>query len=99
METRKKDFPQKIAEGLWVLGNSYFNLYLVRGREKSALIEHGVSATVDETANQLDRLKVTPDYFIVLHPHPDHIDGLPGLRSILQPEKSVNNATRSHSTD
>ena len=82
METRKKDFPQKIAEGLWVLGNSYFNLYLVRGREKSALIEHGVSATVDETADQLDRLKVTPDYFIVLHPHPDHIDGLPGLRSI-----------------
>ena len=72
--------PRKLAEGLWLLGNSYFNLYLARGDKASALMEMGVSATADEVANQLGILEVVPDYLVVLHPHGDHLNGLPFLR-------------------
>lgn len=74
------DLPVKLAEGLWLLGNSYFNLYLARGKKASALIELGVSATAGEAIRQLGKLGVVPDYLIVMHPHPDHINGLPALK-------------------
>lgn len=74
--------PEKLADGLWVLGNYHFNIYLVKGNKGTALFEAGISATVDDVARQLASLNVTPDYFVVLHPHPDHINGLPGLRSL-----------------
>jgi glyoxylase-like metal-dependent hydrolase (beta-lactamase superfamily II) len=73
-------FPESLAEGLWVLGNSFFNLYLVRGKAASALVETGISATADEAIGQLESLGITPDYLIVTHPHGDHINGLPALR-------------------
>lgn len=72
--------PVKLATGLWLLGNSYFNLYFVQGTKTSALIEMGVSATADEVARQLGIIGVTPDYLIVMHPHGDHINGLPALK-------------------
>ena len=73
-------FPEKLADGLWLLGNSYFNLYLARGDKASALMEMGVSATTDEVANQLGKIGVSPDYLIAMHPHGDHLNGLPILR-------------------
>ena len=73
-------FPEKLADGLWLLGNSYFNLYLARGDKASALMEMGVSAMADEVANQLGKIGVSPDYLIVMHPHGDHLNGLPILR-------------------
>jgi glyoxylase-like metal-dependent hydrolase (beta-lactamase superfamily II) len=73
-------FPERLAEGLWVLGNSFFNLYLVRGKTASALVETGISATADEAIGQLESLGITPDTLIVTHPHGDHINGLPALR-------------------
>jgi len=75
-----KDDPQKLADGLWLLGNSYFNLYLAQGEEASVLIELGVSAIADEVADQLGKLGAAPDYLIVMHPHGDHINGLPILK-------------------
>lgn len=78
-----------IAEGLWVLGNSYFNIYLARGKKGSALFETGISATVDEVAGQLRILGISPDYIFVLHPHPDHINGLPGLGSLFPATRVV----------
>jgi glyoxylase-like metal-dependent hydrolase (beta-lactamase superfamily II) len=77
---RYTSLPEKLADGLWLLGNSYFNLYLVRGTKASALIEMGVSATANNVAVQLSKLGVAPDYLIVMHPHPDHINGLPALK-------------------
>ena len=77
---RYTELPVKLADGLWLLGNSYFNLYLARGKKASALIELGVSATADEAIRQLGKLGVVPDYLIVMHPHPDHINGLPALK-------------------
>jgi glyoxylase-like metal-dependent hydrolase (beta-lactamase superfamily II) len=73
-------FPERLDEGLWVLGNSFFNLYLVRGKTASALVETGISATADEVIGQLESLGITPDTLIVTHPHGDHINGLPALR-------------------
>ena len=73
-------FPERLDEGLWVLGNSFFNLYLVRGKTASALVETGISATADEAIGQLESLGITPDTLIVTHPHGDHINGLPALR-------------------
>jgi 2-aminobenzoylacetyl-CoA thioesterase len=73
-------FPRLLTEGLWVLGNYYFNLYLVKGEQASALIEVGVSAVADDVINQLDELQVRPTFLVVTHPHTDHITGLPALR-------------------
>lgn len=79
-QERAAIFPERLAEGLWVLGNSFFNLYLVRGKTASALVETGISATADEVIGQLEKLGVKPDTLIVTHPHPDHINGLDALR-------------------
>jgi glyoxylase-like metal-dependent hydrolase (beta-lactamase superfamily II) len=79
-QERAAIFPESLAEGLWVLGNSFFNLYLVRGKTASALVETGISATADEAIGQLESLGITPDTLIVTHPHGDHINGLPALR-------------------
>ncbi len=87
-QERAAIFPERLAEGLWVLGNSFFNLYLVRGKTASALVETGISATADEAIGQLESLGITPDTLIVTHPHGDHINGLPALRQ-RYPEASV----------
>jgi len=62
------------------MGNSFFTLYLVRGRTGSALVDTGISAMADGVIGQLDALGVRPDTLIVTHPHPDHINGLAALR-------------------
>lgn len=77
---RGAEFPRQLAHGLWVLGNPHFNLYLVQGRQASALIETGVSATVDTVIAQLKSLHAVPTFLVVTHPHADHTTGLAGLR-------------------
>jgi len=72
--------PGCLAEGLRAMGNSFFTLYLVRGRTGSALVDTGISAMADGVIGQLDALGVRPDTLIVTHPHPDHINGLAALR-------------------
>ncbi|HET6490123.1 MAG TPA: MBL fold metallo-hydrolase [Syntrophales bacterium] len=74
-------YPGLLADGLWVLGNSYFSLYLVRGKTASALVDTGISAIADEVIHQLKTIGVSPDYIIVTHPHGDHINGLEALRA------------------
>jgi glyoxylase-like metal-dependent hydrolase (beta-lactamase superfamily II) len=73
-------FPQMLGPDLWVLGNYFFNLYLVRGERASALVEVGVSAVVDTVIDQLEELEIVPDYLVLTHPHADHFTGLRGLR-------------------
>ena len=72
-------FPMEIAPGVFILGNYYFNLFLVVGPQKTALFETGVSGLVDRVIGQLEALGKTPDFLVVSHPHTDHITGLPGL--------------------
>lgn len=82
MKIPHHEYPGKLAAGLWVLGNYSFNIYLLKGNEGAALFESGISATVGVIAKQLKKLDAYPDYLVVLHPHPDHINGLPGLHSM-----------------
>lgn len=72
-------FPMELTPRITVLGNYFFNLFLVRGDKKSALFETGVSGCVDRVIAQMDSIGVEPDYLIVSHPHSDHITGLDGL--------------------
>ncbi len=72
-------FPMVLTPRIRVLGNYFFNLFLVTGSEKSALFETGISGVVDTVIQQLDDLNIEPDYLVVSHPHSDHITGLPGL--------------------
>jgi glyoxylase-like metal-dependent hydrolase (beta-lactamase superfamily II) len=69
-----------LTEDLWVLGNYYFNMYLVNGRNATALIEMGVSAIADRVIQQLETLDIAPTYLIITHPHADHVTGLEALR-------------------
>lgn len=69
-----------LTDNLWVLGNYYFSIYLVRGRNAAALIEMGVSAIADRVIQQLETLKIAPTYLIIAHPHADHVTGLEALR-------------------
>ena len=74
-------FPFKVHDSLWVLGNDYFHLYLVKGRKSSALIEMGISATIGTVLEQLSSLRENPDFLIITHPHSDHVTGLDYLKN------------------
>jgi len=70
----------EIAPGTHILGNYYFNLFLVTGPKKTVLFETGISGGVDRVIGQLEVLGSAPDILVVSHPHTDHITGLPGLK-------------------
>lgn len=74
-----KHYPVQLADDIWLLGNYFINLYLVMGKNATALIELGVSSIVDTVIQQLECLNVAPDYLVLTHPHTDHITGMPGL--------------------
>jgi glyoxylase-like metal-dependent hydrolase (beta-lactamase superfamily II) len=74
-------FPRQINDNLWILGNEYFHIYLIKSEKAFALVETGISATVDILLEQLLSFGAKPDYLIVTHPHSDHITGLGYLRN------------------
>ncbi len=73
------NFPITLGKNVLMLGNYFFNLFLVIGNQHSALFEVGVSGIVDTVINQMEHLDIIPDFIIPSHPHSDHITGLPGL--------------------
>ncbi len=75
-------YPAQLTEQSWVLGIPLFNLYFIRGKKASILVETGISSIVDIVAGQMEKLGISPDFIVVTHPHSDHITGLDGLRSI-----------------
>jgi len=77
---KPEEFPRKINDNVFMLGNYYFNIYLIIGDKKTAIFETGISAFIDSVISQIESLGVSPDYIIPAHPHSDHITGLPGLR-------------------
>jgi len=76
-----KMYPCKINDNLWILGNGYFHIYLIKGTKACALVETGISATADILLDQISSLKIKPDFMIVTHPHSDHMTGLDYLKS------------------
>lgn len=73
-------FPCQVTDNLWILGNGYFHLYLIKGNDACALVETGISATADIVLEQLSSVGAEPDFLIVTHPHSDHVTGLDSLR-------------------
>ena len=73
-------FPCQVTDNLWILGNGYFHLYLIKGNDACALVETGISATADIVLEQLSSMGAEPDFLIVTHPHSDHVTGLDSLR-------------------
>jgi len=79
---RQDMFPLKMNDHLWVLGNDYFHLYLIKGEKSCALVEMGISATTTTVLEQLSSLRKKPDYLIITHPHSDHVTGLDDLSNV-----------------
>jgi glyoxylase-like metal-dependent hydrolase (beta-lactamase superfamily II) len=73
-------FPNQVTDNLWILGNDYFHLYLIKGSDACALVETGISATADIVLEQLSSMRAEPDFLIVTHPHSDHVTGLDSLK-------------------
>jgi glyoxylase-like metal-dependent hydrolase (beta-lactamase superfamily II) len=73
-------YPQSLDKRLFILGHPYFHIYLIKGKNASALVEMDISSTADTVIAQLSSLGVRPDYLIVTHPHSDHIAGLDALK-------------------
>ncbi len=72
-------FPIKLNKNVFMLGNYFFNVFLIIGDKKTAIFETGISAIADTVISQIENLGIIPDYIILAHPHSDHITGLPGL--------------------
>ena len=73
------EFPMRLENNIYMLGNYFFNVFLIIGDEKIVIFETGISAVTDIIISQIKSLSVTPDIIIPAHPHSDHITGLPGL--------------------
>jgi glyoxylase-like metal-dependent hydrolase (beta-lactamase superfamily II) len=72
----------KISEKVYLLGDSYYQVYLIKG-ENCALVETGLSYTVPKVVDQLTELGISPkeiSYLVVTHAHFDHTCGAPGLK-------------------
>ena len=74
--------PARLTKNISLLGNEYFNLYLVQG-ETFAIVEGGVSGITSPFLDQLDQLGVPPEaisYLIILHSHFDHMMVFPTIK-------------------
>ncbi|MBU2630116.1 MAG: Zn-dependent hydrolase, partial [Proteobacteria bacterium] len=57
-------FPIQIDKPVYILGNYFFNLFLIVGDNYSALFEVGISGCVDTVISQLEHLDILPDFII-----------------------------------
>jgi len=76
---KPEEFPVQLKKNIFMLGNYFFNVFLIVGEKQTVLFETGISAVADTIISQIERIGIRPDYIIPAHPHSDHITGLPGL--------------------
>jgi glyoxylase-like metal-dependent hydrolase (beta-lactamase superfamily II) len=76
---KPEKFPIQLKKNIFMLGNYFFNVFLIIGNKKTVLFETGISAVADTIISQIENIGRIPDYIIPAHPHSDHITGLPGL--------------------
>jgi len=80
------DYPQKLSEQIFILGNHYFSTYLIIGNRISALIEPGISSTANLVIDQIKSLGTDPSSILKLiltHAHADHVTGAPKLKNLM----------------
>ncbi len=73
----------KVCDGLWYLGRPESGVYLLEGRDRSALISGGMSYLVPALLHQFDEFGLKEDRIqgiIILHAHFDHIGVVPFFR-------------------
>ncbi|HEX3031373.1 MAG TPA: MBL fold metallo-hydrolase [Bacillota bacterium] len=78
----ERNFPNKLSQRVWVLGNHFFHTYLVKG-EGCALIEAGIATSADQVIQQTAVLGIEPEqvaYLVIMHAHFDHVTGVPRLK-------------------
>lgn len=86
--------PYQLTENIYVLGNSYFFTYLVKG-EPCALIDLNVSGSLPLIREQLHTLGVSPEeigYLVILHAHFDHIGLIPYFQRLSPGVKVIGSA-------
>ncbi|HWQ89923.1 MAG TPA: MBL fold metallo-hydrolase [Desulfitobacteriaceae bacterium] len=77
-----ESFLKKVADKVYLLGDHYYQAYLVRGK-KCAIVETGLSYTVPKIVSRLAELGISPEevqYLVITHAHFDHVCGAPGLQ-------------------
>ncbi|MFH1134487.1 MAG: MBL fold metallo-hydrolase [Pseudomonadota bacterium] len=77
------DAPGKITDRITLLGKKESNLYLVEGRDQSALLGGGMAYIAPDVSRQLRDLGVAEEkisHIIIHHAHFDHVGAVPFLR-------------------
>jgi glyoxylase-like metal-dependent hydrolase (beta-lactamase superfamily II) len=76
-------YPKQLTNRVFLLGNHYISIYLVRGDRFSVLVEAGLSVTAPQIVDQLEHLEIDPSslkYLILTHTHADHVMGAPLIK-------------------
>lgn len=83
----------KLSDNVTVLGNEYFNFYLV-GKQEAALLECGTRVGAAVFKQQWLQLEQKPEvkYIVILHSHFDHACGLPILKELFPDAEVIGSA-------
>ncbi len=79
-------YPKQLTDRVFLLGNHYVSIYLVKGDRFSVLVEAGLSITAPQVIDQLKTLEIDPSslkHLIITHTHADHVMGAPLIKSAL----------------
>jgi len=89
----KEGFGMQLTENVKVLGNGYFNFFVV-GKKTAALVECGTRAGAVIFRDQWEQLDDKPEikYIVALHSHFDHIGGYPVLKQMFPQAQLVASA-------
>lgn len=74
------NYPKRLTDRVFLLGNHYVSVYLVKGDRYSVLVEAGLSVMAPQVVSQLGQLGIPPTslkYLILTHTHADHVMGAP----------------------
>lgn len=88
-------YPKQLTESVFLLGNPFVSIYLVKGDRFSVLVEAGLSVTASQIADQLKQLDIDPSslrYLILTHTHADHVMGAPLIKEAF-PEIKITGVT------
>ena len=75
--------PGKVTENLWLLGTEESCVYVLRGKESSAIISAGLSYILPGFLRQLQEFGIVENriaHIIILHSHFDHVGIVPYLK-------------------
>ncbi len=79
-------YPKKLTERVFLLGNHYISVYLVKGDRFCILIEAGLSSTAAQIIDQIEQLQIgsaSIKKLFVTHAHADHVTGTSPLKQAL----------------